>query len=87
MLSGAFSVAEYLGNRADDRILALLPFSFDYGLSQTTTAFATGARIVLMDYLLPRDVINTVAREGITGLARCRRCGCNWRCWNGRRQR
>ena len=69
MLTGAFSVAEYLGNRADDRILALLPFSFDYGLSQTTTAFATGARIVLMDYLLPRDVINTVAREHITGLA------------------
>ena len=50
MLTGAFSVAEYLGNRADDRILALLPFSFDYGLSQTTTAFATGASIVLIIY-------------------------------------
>jgi len=33
-----------------------------------TTAFTAGARAVLMDYLLPRDVINTVAREGITGL-------------------
>ncbi|MDG4555066.1 MAG: acyl-CoA ligase (AMP-forming), exosortase A system-associated [Candidatus Competibacter sp.] len=69
MLAGAFSVAEYLDNRADDRILALLPFSFDYGLSQMTTAFAVGARVVLMDYLLPRDAINTVARERITGLA------------------
>jgi acyl-CoA synthetase (AMP-forming)/AMP-acid ligase II len=28
MLTGAYSVAEYLGNRADDRILAVLPFSF-----------------------------------------------------------
>lgn len=69
MLAGAFSVAEYLGNRADDRILALLPFSFDYGLSQMTIAFTTGACVVLMDYLLPRDVVNTVARERITGLA------------------
>lgn len=69
MLAGAHSVAEYLGNQADDRILAVLPFSFDYGLSQLTTAFAAGARAVLMDYLLPRDVVATVAREGITGLA------------------
>ena len=69
LLAGAYSVAEYLDNRAEDRILAVLPFSFDYGLSQLTTAFVAGARTVLMDYLLPRDVIATVAREGITGLA------------------
>ena len=69
MLAGAHSVAEYLDNRAEDRILAVLPFSFDYGLSQLTTAFMAGARAVLMDYLLPRDVITTVVREGITGLA------------------
>jgi acyl-CoA ligase (AMP-forming) (exosortase A-associated) len=49
-------------------LLAVLPISFDAGLSQLTTAFAAGARAVLMDYLLPRDVITTVAREGITGL-------------------
>jgi acyl-CoA ligase (AMP-forming) (exosortase A-associated) len=69
MLTGARSVADYLGNRADDRILAVLPFSFDYGLSQLTTAFVAGARAVLMDYLLPRDVVTMVARESITGLA------------------
>lgn len=69
MLAGAYSVAEYLDNRSDDRLLAVLPFSFDYGLSQLTTAFVAGARAVLMDYLLPRDVVTTVAREGITGLA------------------
>ncbi|MFZ1828753.1 MAG: acyl-CoA ligase (AMP-forming), exosortase A system-associated [Candidatus Competibacteraceae bacterium] len=69
MLAGAYSVAEYLDNRADDRLLAVLPFSFDYGLSQLTTAFVAGARVVLMDYLLPRDVVTMVAREAITGLA------------------
>lgn len=69
MLAGARSVAEYLDNRADDRILAVLPFSFDYGLSQLTTAFVAGSRVVLMEYLLPRDVATMVAREAITGLA------------------
>lgn len=69
MLTGAHSVSDYLSNRATDRILAVLPLSFDYGLSQLTTAFAVGASVVLMDYLLPRDVITTVAREKVTGLA------------------
>lgn len=69
LVTGAHSVAQYLENRAQDRLLAVLPFSFDYGLSQLTTAFSVGAGVVLMDYLLPRDVIKAVAREGITGLA------------------
>ncbi len=69
MLAGAESVAGYLENRADDRLLAVLPFSFDYGLSQLTTAFHVGASVVLMDYLLPRDVIRAVARHRVTGLA------------------
>ena len=69
MLAGAESVATYLNNTAHDRLLAVLPFSFDYGLSQLTTAFLVGASVVLMDYLLPRDVIRAVARDQVTGLA------------------
>ena len=69
MVTGAESVAEYLGNTRHDRLLAVLPFSFDYGFSQMSTSFRMGATVVLMDYLLPRDVINAVAREQITGLA------------------
>jgi acyl-CoA ligase (AMP-forming) (exosortase A-associated) len=69
MVTGAESVAQYLGNTHEDRLLAVLPFSFDYGFSQMSTAFRVGASVVLMDYLLPRDVINAVARERITGLA------------------
>jgi acyl-CoA ligase (AMP-forming) (exosortase A-associated) len=69
LLSGAQSVTQYLGNHSGDRLLAVLPLSFDYGLSQLTTAFTVGARVVLMDYLVPRDVITTVELEGITGLA------------------
>ncbi len=69
MLAGAQSVAQYLENTPQDRILSVLPLSFDYGLSQLTTAFHTGASVVLLNYLMPRDVIRAVAREGITGLA------------------
>ncbi|MEL7450147.1 MAG: acyl-CoA ligase (AMP-forming), exosortase A system-associated [Pseudomonadota bacterium] len=69
MVAGARSVAQYLENTPQDRLLAVLPFSFDYGFSQLSTAFVSGACVVLMDYLLPRDVIRTVVREKITGLA------------------
>lgn len=69
LVAGAESVAHYLDNRPEDRILAVLPLSFDYGLNQLTTAFHVGACAVLMNYLFPRDVIQTVAHEKITGLA------------------
>ncbi len=69
MVTGAKSVASYLNNHPEDRLLAALPFSFDYGLSQLTTAFSVGASVALIDYLLPRDIIRGVQRYKITGLA------------------
>ena len=68
MLTGAKSVSGYLKNTESDRILAVLPFSFDAGLSQLTTGFAVGATIVTMTYLLPRDVVRQCAKEEINGL-------------------
>lgn len=68
MVAGAKSVSQYLENSAEDRILSVLPLSFDAGLSQLTTAFAVGAKAVLLNYLLPRDVIRACAEEAITGL-------------------
>ena len=68
MVAGAQSVAQYLENRAGDRILSALPLSFDAGFSQLTTAFHAGATVVLINYLLPRDVVNAVVAERITGL-------------------
>ncbi|MGB9990256.1 acyl-CoA ligase (AMP-forming), exosortase A system-associated [Pseudoduganella rhizocola] len=69
MMAGARSVASYLGNTQQDRLLAVLPLSFDYGLSQLTTAFSVGACAVLINHLFPRDVLNAVVAERITGLA------------------
>jgi acyl-CoA ligase (AMP-forming) (exosortase A-associated) len=68
LVAGAESVAGYLRNGPDDVILAALPFSFDAGLSQLTTGFHAGARVVLMNYLLPRDVVRLCAEHQVTGL-------------------
>jgi acyl-CoA ligase (AMP-forming) (exosortase A-associated) len=68
MVTGAKSVAQYLGNHADDSLLAVLPLSFDAGLSQVTTAFHAGARVVLLNYLVARDVLSALSKEKITGL-------------------
>ena len=48
--------------------MAALPLSFDAGFSQLTTAFHAGARVVLLNYLMPRDVLRAIEREGVTGL-------------------
>jgi acyl-CoA ligase (AMP-forming) (exosortase A-associated) len=69
LVAGALSVSSYLNNTQEDRILCVLPLSFDYGLSQLTTAFAVGACAVLLNHLLLRDIIDAVDRERITGLA------------------
>jgi acyl-CoA ligase (AMP-forming) (exosortase A-associated) len=69
LVAGAQSVAEYLANVSSDRLLGILPLSFDYGFSQLSTAFHVGASVALMDYLLPRDVILEVVRQRTTGLA------------------
>jgi acyl-CoA ligase (AMP-forming) (exosortase A-associated) len=69
LVLGATSVSSYLGTARDDRVLALLPLSFDFGLSQLTTAFVRGASAILMDYLAPRDVVRAVASHGATQLA------------------
>lgn len=80
---GAQSVAQYLNNTDKDVILAALPFSFDYGFSQLTTSFLSGATCVLLDYLLPRDVLKAIEQYQITGLAGVpplwsQLCGISW---------
>jgi acyl-CoA ligase (AMP-forming) (exosortase A-associated) len=68
MLTGAESVSTYLGMTSDDVILSVLPLSFDAGFSQLTTSFAVGAHVVLVNYLLARDVVRLCAKHRVTGL-------------------
>jgi len=66
---GAISVAHYLGIAPEDRVLGVLPLSFDYGQNQLLSTWAAGARVVPLDYLTARDVVKAVDRFGATTLA------------------
>lgn len=66
---GAVSVAHYLRLDPEDRTLAVLPFSFDYGQNQLFSTWAAGACVHPLDYLTARDVIRAVEKHGITTLA------------------
>ena len=66
---GAISVAHYLKLTPDDRILCVLPFTFDYGQNQLLSSWAAGASVAPLDYLLARDVIKAIERYDATTLA------------------
>ncbi|MBU0868052.1 MAG: acyl-CoA ligase (AMP-forming), exosortase A system-associated [Alphaproteobacteria bacterium] len=66
---GAESVASYLKLSPDDRVLAVLPLSFDYGQNQLLSSWYAGAAVAPLDYLTPRDVVKAVARHRGTTLA------------------
>jgi len=66
---GAISVAHYLRLTSQDRVLGVLPLSFDYGQNQLLSTWAAGGCVAPFDYLLPRDVYRAIEREGITTLA------------------
>lgn len=66
---GAVSVAHYLKVAPSDRVLGVLPLSFDYGQNQWLSALAAGASYAPIEYLTARDVVKAVARTGATTLA------------------
>lgn len=66
---GAVSVAQYLKLQPDDKTLAVLPLSFDYGQNQLLSTWRAGGCVVPLDYLAPRDVIKACAKHKITTLA------------------
>lgn len=66
---GAAVVAGYLGLSADDHVLALLPFSFDYGLNQLLSALHVGCRITAADHLGAGELATLLLRHRPTGLA------------------
>lgn len=68
MWLGAESVATYLGLASDDRTLAVLPLSFDYGQNQLLSTWYAGACAIPLDYLTPRDVMKAVERHDVTTL-------------------
>ena len=66
---GAVSVAHYLALEPADRVLAVLPLSFDYGQNQLFSTWYAGAAVAPLDYLTARDVAKAVERVDATTLA------------------
>lgn len=69
LIAGTRIVRTYLGIGAEDRLLSILPFSFDYGLNQLLTAVEQGATIVLGSFQLGDQIVSALAKHRITGLA------------------
>jgi acyl-CoA ligase (AMP-forming) (exosortase A-associated) len=69
IMAGASIVSTYLEITEKERILAVLPFSFDAGMNQIMTAFQQGATIVLINFTFAREIVQLLAKEQITGLA------------------
>ncbi|GAA0673706.1 acyl-CoA ligase (AMP-forming) (exosortase A-associated) [Sphingomonas insulae] len=66
---GAVSVAHYLRLSREDRVLGVLPLSFDYGQNQLLSSWYAGAAVAPLDYLTARDVVKAVERVDATTLA------------------
>lgn len=68
LLLGAKSVARLMRLASDDRVLCLLPFSFDAGLNQFLSALIAGAAVVLIDFVHASQVEECCAMHGITSI-------------------
>jgi len=69
IVAGARSVARYLRLRDDDRLLSVLPYSFDYGLNQLTTMLLLGGTVVHQPLSMPPEVVRSLVEQRVTGFA------------------
>ena len=69
LIAGTRIVRSYLRITEDERILSVLPFSFDYGLNQLLTSVEQGARLVLLNFHLGDEIVAAIEEHAITGLA------------------
>ncbi len=69
LLAGSRIVSTYLEITENDRILSVLPFSFDYGLNQLLTGLERRATVILLTFRFPGEVVNAIRDEQATGLA------------------
>lgn len=69
LLTGAAIVAGYLHLSPVDRTLALLPWSFDYGLNQVLATFAKGGTAVLQRSAHQPAIVKTLVDHQVTGMA------------------
>jgi acyl-CoA ligase (AMP-forming) (exosortase A-associated) len=69
IVAGSRIVSTYLGITNAERILAVLPFSFDAGMNQLMTAFEKGGTLILINFTFAREIVQALLKERVTGLA------------------
>lgn len=69
LIAGARIVSSYLSLDAQDRVLSVLPFHFDYGLNQLLSTVHNGATLVLQKSMHPGAILRALDEQRITGLA------------------
>lgn len=66
---GALSVVQYLGLNETDRLLSVLPYSFDAGLNQLTTMLRVGGSVVHQPVTLASEIVRMAQTHAVTGIA------------------
>jgi long-chain acyl-CoA synthetase len=62
------SIITYLENTAEDVVINVLPFSFDYGLYQMLMVFRFGGTLILEPtFVYPNEIIKKIESEKVTG--------------------
>ncbi len=69
LIAGAAIVTSYLENTREDRLLGVLPLSFDAGLNQLTCTVVLGMTYVMKPFVFPKDIVEVMLKEEITGFA------------------
>lgn len=69
VMAGSSIVSDYLEIVSSDRIVGVLPLSFDAGMNQLMTAVQQGGTYVPMTFVFAREIVNLIKRERITGMA------------------
>lgn len=69
IVAGARSVARYLKLSEDDRLLSVLPYSFDYGLNQLTTMMLMGGTVIHQPVAMAAEIVRNMLQHEVTGVA------------------
>ena len=69
MLAASHSINSYLENTANERVISVLPLSFDYGLYQMIMMIAVGGTLILeSDFVLPSRFLKRIEQFQATAV-------------------
>ena len=69
IMAGSSIVSDYLGITSSERIIGVLPLSFDAGLNQLMTGMQQAGTYVPMTFTFAREIMKTLEKKQITGMA------------------